>query len=189
MKKFKILKTVSLLLVTVLVTVALTGCGSNSTAASSKQNSTSANGNTNNKPMNSTSMKTLYTNVLKELVTAKTITQEQSDKVLAAVTKNIPTGNQKSSDNNSAGGQKPSDNGSNGDQNGTASTNGTKPSGNPPSGGEKPNGQAPNGSKGNPQSQALSQLITDKVITQAQADTISQKVQAAMNTSQNTSTN
>lgn len=201
MKRFKILKTVSLLLVTGLVTATLTGCGSNSSSASANSN-----GNTNNKAMNPTSMKTLYTNVLKELVTAKTITQEQSDKVLAAVTKNMPTDNQKPSDNNSAGGQKPSDNNSNGDQNpnnsssdgtqnqnGTASANGTKPSGNPPSGGQKPTGQAPNGGQNgsnvNPQSQAISQLVTDKVITQAQADTISQKIQAAMNTSQSTSTN
>ena len=204
MKRFKILKTVSLLLITGLVTAALTGCGSNSSSASSKQNSTSASanssGNTNNKAMNPTAMKTLYTNVLKELVTAKTITQEQSDKVLAAVTKNMPT------DNNSAGGQKPSDNGSNGgqnsnnsssdgtqNQNGTAPANGTKSSGNPPSGGQKPTGQAPNGGQNgsnvNPQSHVLSQLVTDKVITQAQADTISQKVQAAMSSSQSTSTN
>ncbi|MFT5874285.1 MAG: hypothetical protein ACI8WT_003246 [Clostridium sp.] len=93
--------------------------------------------------MDPTTMKTAYGEVLKTLVTNKTITQEQADKVLVAATSNMQGG----------GGRRPDD---------TAQVDGAKTDG------EKP------------ENDRLSELVTSKVITQAQADTINQKLQEAM---------
>lgn len=54
----------------------------------STKSTTIATGKTRNKKFDPVAMKTLYSNVLKSLVTTGTITQSQSDKVLAAETKN-----------------------------------------------------------------------------------------------------
>jgi hypothetical protein len=97
-------------------------------------------------------MTTAYSTVLKILVTEKTITQEQSDKVLLAVTENVQ-----------GDGSRPVD-------------------------GQKPN-DAPQTDRANPKNNRLSELITNKVITQEQADTINQKLQDAMKTTQPTTTN
>ena len=51
---------------------------------------TTTTGQTRNKKLDPVAMKTVYSNILKSLVTAGTITQPQSDKVLAAETKNSP---------------------------------------------------------------------------------------------------
>lgn len=194
MKNVIKIQPLSLVLISGMITVILTGCGNNGTSTSAKSNNGTAtynssnngtsnsSGNQNNK-FDASSMKTLYSSVLKELVTAKTITEEQSDKVLEAVTEDMSSGGQQQKGNNASGTQKPSDNNSNGDQkqNGIAPSNGEKPTGTPPSDGQKPSGTAPsNGGQGGPQSKALSELVTNKVITQAQADAINQKIQEAM---------
>ena len=116
-----------------------------------------ANGQVRNKNFDPVAMKTLYTNVLKPLVTAGTITQSQSDKVLAEETKNEtqnvgmnkPSGEIKRSDT-----KKPSEADKSSDTN-------------------KPNGRRPMNNR-------LSALVTKKIITLAQSDTINQKIQEAM---------
>lgn len=92
-----------------------------------------------------TAMNAAYSTVLKALVSDKTITQAQSDKVLVAVTENMNAGR---------GGTRPDDNGQ---------VDGAKP-----------------------KNDSLSELVTSKVITESQADTINQKLQEAMISLQNT---
>ena len=98
-----------------------------------------------------TAIKTLYSDTLKSLVTDGTITQAQSDQVLEAVTKNVP---QDTEAGKSAGTDKSSGTDKSKD---TGKSTGTKPKNN-----------------------RLSELVTSGVITQAQADTINQKVGEAM---------
>jgi hypothetical protein len=97
-----------------------------------------------------TAMKIAYSTILKALVVDKTITQEQSDKILVAVTGNMQAGN---------GGVRPDD---------KAPVDGVKPDATMDAGGAKP------------KNDRLSELVTSKVITQAQADTINQKFQETM---------
>jgi hypothetical protein len=145
------------------------GCGNKAASTSQAANAT-APGNQSNF---AAAMTNVYTNALKGLVTAGTITQAQSDKVLVVLKNSAPGGRggaPSANSNNSAGtaptGTPPS---------GNAAT-GTQPSGTPPT------GNAPTGT--NPNSNRLSELVTSKVITQAQADTINQKIQEAMKNSQ-----
>jgi hypothetical protein len=101
-------------------------------------------------PNDPSGMKTLYSTVLKALVADKTITQAQSDKVLVVATENMQPGR-----------------------------GGAKPDGEPKADGTKPDDSAqPDGAK--PKNDRLSELVTSNVITQAQADTINQKLQEAM---------
>jgi hypothetical protein len=96
-------------------------------------------------------MKTAYSTVLKELVADSTITQDQSDKVLEAVVKE-PAAEAPSTD-------------------GTASTDGTTPT----------EATTPTDGKQKQQkNNRLGKLVTSNVITQAQADTIDQKVKEEM---------
>ncbi len=78
-------------------------------------------------------MKTLYTSVLKALVTDKKITQTQSDKVLVVVVKTMPTDDKKQGGEAPTDGQKPS---------GTPPTDNQKSSGTAQKDGEKPRGTA-----------------------------------------------
>lgn len=103
-------------------------------------------------------MTTAYSTVLNALVTEKTITQAQSDKVLVAVTENMQGGR-------AGGGSRPVD--------------GQKPTGSGPVDRQNPN-DATQTDRANPKNNRLSELITSKVITQEQADTINQKLQEAM---------
>lgn len=103
-------------------------------------------------------MKTAYSSVLKTLVSDKTITQVQSDKVLASATENMKGGR-----------------------------GGTRPDDKAEADGEKPDGMDPSDGTMN-KNNSLSELVTSKVITQAQADTINQKLQEAMMSEQNSTT-
>lgn len=157
-------KITSILMVAAISLGMFAGCSSKTTTATATTATTAtASTTTNTKGNNSAAMKTVYSNVLKALVTAKTITQAQSDKVLVAATKAMPTGGQRTR--------------------GAAPANGEKPSGSTQTKGEKPSGTARTGG-GNHKNDRLSALVTSKVITQAQADAINKDVQAAMKTSQ-----
>lgn len=140
-------KLISILIVAGISITALSGCSSKSASANTN---TSSNTNQTQKRRNfdPSAMKTRYENVLKELVSDKTITQDQSDKIIAEITKqaaNRPqnSGNKKNWQNNKQ------------------------------DGGQGGNGQHKNG--GNRANQ-LSSLVSSGVITQAQADTITQKL-------------
>jgi hypothetical protein len=95
-------------------------------------------------------MKTAYSTILKALVADKTITQEQSDKILVAVTANMQAG---------SGGIRPDD---------KAPVDVAKPDATMEAGGAKP------------KNDRLSELVTSNAITQVQADTINQKFQESM---------
>lgn len=136
-------KLISILIAAGISITALSGCSSKSASANTN---TSSNTNQTQKRRNfdPSAMKTRYETVLKELVADKTITQDQSDKIIAEITKqaaNRPqnSGNKKNWQNNKQGG----------------------------------NGQHKNGgNRGN----QLSSLVSSGVITQAQADAITQKL-------------
>lgn len=126
----------------------------------STKTDTTANANTNatneqTRKFDPTAIKTLYSDTLKSLVTDGTITQAQSDQVLEAVTKNVPKDTETGK---SAGTDKSS---------GTDKSKGT----------DKSTGTKPKNNR-------LSELVTSSVITQAQADTINQKVGEAMKSNQ-----
>lgn len=159
------------------------GCSSKTASASDNTSSSAADANNkkaNNNRNDPSAMKAIYTNVLKELVSDKTITQDQADKVLDALTNFTPPNG--------------------GNQNGSASPNAAKPNRTPGPNQNKPDGsQQANGSKGNGADgngagvgrnrNRLSELVNSNVITQAQADTINQKVQEAMKNAQGNKTN
>jgi hypothetical protein len=84
-------KITSILIIASISLTALVGCSSKSTdtnAETSNSKQPFANGQARNRNFDPVAMKTLYSNVLKSLVTSGTITQIQSNKVLAAETKN-----------------------------------------------------------------------------------------------------
>ena len=147
-------KITSILIIASMTMTMFVGCSSKNANASGNTTTTAktisttkttTTGQARNKKFDPTAMKTLYSNVLKSLVTAGTITQIQSDKVLTAETTNTPQ---------SIAASKVT---------GTAVPKGTN----------KPNGRRPMNDR-------LSVLVTRKVITLAQFDTINQKIKEAM---------
>ncbi|MBC8063041.1 MAG: hypothetical protein H7Y18_20610 [Clostridiaceae bacterium] len=155
-------KITSILIIASITMVMFIGCSSKKSDATAQ---TRGNGQMGNRNFDPAAIKTRYENALKSLVTAGTITQEQSDKVLEAVTKNVPqSGNQgmKGSDKTSGNG-KPNEqqNNQQGQQKGTGS------------------------GLGGPRNSQLNTLITSGVITQPQADAINQKVQETMKNNAN----
>ena len=93
MKRLKnVQKTLVIILTISMITVLFAGCGSSSTSTQTKsQRKTQTNGKSQGKgSVDPAAMKTRYETALKELVSNKTITQAQSDKVLAALTSNVP---------------------------------------------------------------------------------------------------
>ena len=167
-------KITSILVIATITMGMFVGCGSKSTADASTTQNTGAR--TNNY---SAEMKTTYSTVLKSLVTDKTITQVQSGKVLALVSKAIPTGGGRPSGGGKSDGQKPSGTPPTDDQNsgGTTQKGDNKQSGTRKAGGM------------NSRSNQLASLVTSKVITQVQATAINTKVQATMKSMQGTKTN
>ena len=148
MKKFK---TMQITLVTIcMMTFLLAGCGSASSKTQS-QGQTQNGKSRGRGSFNLSAMKTRYETALKELVSNRTITQAQSDKVLAALTVNVPK--------NTQGGTK------NSQQNNQ----------------NKSQGNWQNRSRYNP----LSSLVSSGVITQAQSDTIMQKIRGNRQNIQN----
>lgn len=81
-------KITSILIIASMSMVMFAGCSATKAATTTNTTTTK----TQTSKVNPTAIKTLYTDTLKNLVTAKTITQAQSDKVLAAVIKNVPKG-------------------------------------------------------------------------------------------------
>jgi len=115
-----------------------------------------------NQPNQTAMRKTIYSKALNELVTAKSITLAQSKKVLASLTRNM---SQETNNKNQ--------------------TN-TTPSVGAPIPGEGAGTLAPTPSTGTTNNTAniinsISSLVNSNVITQAQADIISHKIQSAMN--------
>lgn len=155
MKRSNIKKLMSIFIAASISIIALTGCSSNKTSSTSSATS-SNNGHAHNKGnrnFNPSAMKTRYETVLKELVADKTITQDQSDKILAEVTQNMNKPRQQNSNQNS-----------------------------------NQNGQNSNHANGGNRKNQLSSLVSSGVITQAQADTINQKLRDAMKNSQSNQT-
>ena len=140
-------KLISILIVASISIAALSGCSSKSATANANASS-NTNQTQKRRNFDPSAMKTRYETVLKELVSDKTITQDQSDKIIAEITKQAANRPQNSGDKKNW-------------QN------------NKQSGGQGGNDQHKNGgNRGN----QLSSLVSSGVITQAQADTINQKL-------------
>ncbi|APC39925.1 hypothetical protein [Clostridium estertheticum] len=176
---------ISLTLISVSMTILLfTGCNmSNSTKAPMNNTNRSNQINKSNQSMSTASMKKLYSNTLKELVTAKTITNTQSKKVLSAITKNMSQGSVTNNSNvatpNTGTTGTPGATGSTGttestrtpgtkDTTGTGTVTGTGTTNSTNQTETTNNTNVING---------LNSLVKSKVITQVQADTIQQKIQ------------
>jgi len=143
----------SILIIASMTMVLFVGCSSKSATTSTQTTNQSAT-RQNYKKSNPAAMKTLYTNDLKALVKDKTITQAQSDKILAVETKNMTQTVKRSGKANYK------QNNSQGQSNSTRSKN-----------------------------NRLSALVTSKVITQAQANTINQKLGQDMKNNQSNKSN
>ncbi|AKN33594.1 hypothetical protein Ccar_23340 [Clostridium carboxidivorans P7] len=172
MKKHNLFSKSVMCLVAVAMSVSLfAGCGSKSSTSTGSSSTKQTTSQSSNKTSNSDERKTQIQESLKALVTAGTINQTQSDKILTALTTKP--------DNKSGDNKPPQDNGQNNNQNQQSNQQG--------------NGQA--NSQGNDQNKGkspLSKLVTDGVITQAQADAVMQKISANMpqkNNGQSTSNN
>lgn len=144
---------------------ALAGCKAKDSSSTKNANATQRgfrNGN-----FDPSTFKQKYEDALKSLVTDGKINQEQSDKVLEALTKNM--GNFKA--------------GNNGGKNGNGTDNSSSTAANDASkGSDNTNGQEKQGTQGqkNGRNNQLAELVTSKVITQAQADEIMQKIRGTM---------
>ena len=152
----RILKSViPAMIIATMSVVLFIGCQSKDTAEQSNKKGNA---------FNAASMKQRFVDAIKPLVTDKTITQAQSDKIVTALTAN--TGNF-GGQRNGQGTQSGSTKGTNTKPatDGTSGTN-TKPA----TGGTRTN-RAASG-----QSTELAKLVTDKVITQAQADAVTEKL-------------
>lgn len=179
MKQFNSLKKiVTFLLVISVSLVMLSGCAKNSgsTAATSK-NSTA------NNKLTTDQMKQKMEENIKSLVTDKTITQTQADQIVTTLTANGQgfgqgKGNGKGKQNGS-GSTNDSANNNKNSNNGNTNSSGTTSNagGNANSNSTTQNGdQRPN---------PLAKLVSDGVITQAQADTVMQKIYGNSKRSQN----
>lgn len=185
MKKANNLSKITVTLVAISITMVMAvGCGNKAATTSTKTTTSSTQAadttTTGTQATGTSSITTLYSDTLKGLVTAGTITQTQSDKVLEVLKKDAPGGQGGAP---SAGTENSTD---------TSKSAGTKPSGTPPTDTNKSTGAQPNGTQPtdkNPNSNRLSELVTSKVITQAQADTINQKIEEAMKNNQPSKTN
>ncbi|MCB2358755.1 hypothetical protein [Clostridium estertheticum] len=173
---------ISLTLISVSMTILLfTGCNMrNSTKAPINNTNRSNQINKSNHSISTASMKTLYSNTLKELVTAKIITNTQSKKVLSAITKNMSQGSVTNNSNvatpNTGTTGTPGATGSTGTTEstrtpGTTGTTGTTGTGTTNSTNQTETTNNTNVING------LNSLVKNKVITQVQADTIQQKIQ------------
>lgn len=105
-------------------------------------------------------MKTIYFNTLNALVAANTITQTQSGKVLAVLTSNTQQ-NTAAIKQNSANTYNETDTAPNAETGNSSNQTGTNYK--------------------TPSHNVLSELVTNGLITQAQANTINQKIQIAIN--------
>lgn len=149
----------------------LAGCQSKNTA-SAKQGTN--NGQSQNRQFNAEDMKKRMEENINSLVADGTINQSQADKIIEALTSN-PQGFGGNGQRNKQNGQQ--NNGQNNAQN---------PQQNNAQDNQNNNGQNRQNRQGN---NALNKLVTDGVITQAQADAVMQKIRGNFNRNQNNSNN
>lgn len=152
MKKRKLLNKTILSLLAISMSIFLfAGCQSNNSSAQAASNSAQSNRKNGNR-MSPEQMKQRVQDSIKPLVTAGTITQAQAYKIVEAYTTRTNGNGQNSSQNNQQNSQQ-------NNQQGNSQTNGQ------------------NKQRYNP----LSKLVSDGVITQAQADAVMQKIRGNSN--------
>lgn len=181
MKKAKILRSLSLIVIIFSISAFMfTGCQkkTDNTTAQNNQNQNATRGQ-NRGNFDPAQMKTRMSDSIKSLVDDKTITQEQSDKIVEALTSNMGNFGNRGNGNNGQTYQKnnnkngnTANNGSSSNKNSTGSdtTQGSNSNGdNKPSQGNNPN---------NPRNKAINDLVTQGVITQDQANKVLEKIQS-----------
>lgn len=165
-KKFSFTnKTVALLLAVSLSTIVFAGCQNKNSKAAAKPSANSSR--QYGAGVNLDQFKQRISDNIQSLVDDNTITKDQADKIVAALTENMKglggQNRQKNNQNNNQG------NGQNNSQNNNQG-----------------NGQNRQGGREN---SAISKLVTDGVITQAQADAVMQKVKGNFNRPQSQQSN
>lgn len=159
---------VASLLILSLASSLFMGCGSKTNAASS--NKTVAGNNAGNGRMNTDAMKKRMEDSISSLVTAGTITKDQEAKILDALTTGKGGfGRNRNGNQNSQGQQNTNGNSPNSGNNGNSSNS------------NNGQGQRHFGNGQNP----LSKLVTDGIITQAQADAVMAKIRGNMGRNNN----
>jgi len=173
----------SLLLISVsMTTLIFTGCSmSNSTKTPMNNTNRTNQTNKSNQDISTDTIKTLYSNALKELVTAKTITNAQSKKVLIAITKNMSQYSVANSSNGTTTNTETTGTTKTTGTTGTTGSTGTAGTGTGTpgiTGTGTTNSTSQNGTTNNTNViNELNSLVKSKVITQGQSDMIYQKIQ------------
>ena len=182
-------KAAAILLAVSLPLTVFAGCQNKNTSANAASNQAGNANNNGSKRQNGSApnldqFKQRLENNIKPLVDDKTLTQEQADKIVAALTENMQGfGGRQRNDQSNQGGQNNNQNSQNGSQsNGQGNTQNNN-QGNAQNG--QNNSQNRQNGRANQESIALSKLVTDKVITQAQADAVMQKIRGNFNRPQN----
>jgi hypothetical protein len=175
-------KTAALLLAVSLPITVFAGCQNKNTTANAASKQAGNSSNNGSRRQNGTApnldqFKQRMADNIKSLVDDKTITQEQADKIVAALTENMQNfGGQNKQQNNNQNNQ--NDSQSDGQGNSQNNNQGNTQNG-------QNNGQNRQNGRANQESSALNKLVTDKVITQAQADAVMQKIRGNFNRPQN----
>lgn len=180
MKKHMLFNKIFILSLSAVISMGiLAGCQSKNTA-SAKQGTNK--GQNKNRQFNAEDMKKRMEENINSLVADGTINQSQADKIIEALTSN-PQGFGGNGQRNKQNGQK--NNGENNGQN-AQQNNAQNPQQNNGQDNQNNNGQNKQNRQGN---NALNKLVTDGVITQAQADAVMQKIRGNFNRNQNNTNN
>lgn len=176
MKKYK--KNILMIIIASLSIIIFVGCSSYRKVNNSSNPGTNMTGNTkatNEQMSYQTSTKALYANTLKPLVTAGTITKNQLDKVIVAITKDMPNDKETTDIGTpNPGTPRTITPGKN-----VPSTD-TPSIGKPGAGSSATPGTGTTGAKMKPNISELSSLVKSGVINQVQANAINQKIQDAI---------
>lgn len=187
MKKNTLLNKALLLSLSAVISMSIfAGCQSKTAKANAAKQGTTK-GQRQNGQLNTEDMKKKMEENLNSLVADGTINQSQADKILEALTANPQGFGGNGKKNNQNGNQ------SNGQQNGQndKQNNGQNSQQNSQqnNGQDKQNNNGQNKQNNNNQNKqgnnALTKLVTDGVITQAQADAVMQKIRGSLNRNQN----
>lgn len=173
MKNLK--KNISIVIIASLTIIMFVGCSSYKKVGNSSNSDTTNNTGTSMTDTGTQKTKELYSNTLKPLVTAGTITQNQSDKVITAITKDMSNDTETTDIGTpSPGTPRTITPGKN------APSTGTPSIGTPGVGSPATPVTGITGAKMKPNISELNALVRSGVITQAQANAINQKIQEAI---------
>lgn len=180
MKNFKNLKKiVTCVLIVSFSAVIISGCGKASTTTTASASTSNKTNKSKNFAQNSEQMKQRMQDNIKSLVTDGTITQDQADKIITALTSNMQNFGQRNG-NGSYSGNKGGNTNKSGSSNNGSSRPKNRPTGtnseNSQNGSGTNNGSGRNWQNNGQRPNPLASLVSDGTITQKQADAVMQKI-------------